>query len=85
MPARRRGAGPPGPRRSAAALVRWFRRVRRPLPWRSTRDPYRIWLAEVLLQQTRVAQAIPYFERFVARYPTVERLSLIHISEPTRP
>ena len=51
------------------ALVRWFRRHRRPLPWRRDRSPYRIWVAEVLLQQTRVAQAIPYFERFLRRFP----------------
>ena len=73
----------PGPRRPPVripsaigrTLVRWFRRSRRPLPWRRDRDPYRIWVAEVLLQQTRVAQAIPFFERFVARFPTVESLA----------
>jgi len=58
-----------------ATLLRWFRTHRRPLPWRRDRDPYRIWVAEVLLQQTRVAQAAPYFERFVDRFPTVTRLA----------
>ncbi len=57
------------------ALLRWFRRRRRPLPWRASRDPYRIWVAEVLLQQTRVEQAVPFFERFVRQFPSVERLA----------
>jgi len=59
----------------APALTRWYRRHRRALPWRADRDPYRVWVAEVLLQQTRVAQAIPYFERFVSLFPTVEALA----------
>ena len=69
-----RGARPPL-RRMGRSVVRWFAAHRRPLPWRTGRDPYRIWLAEVLLQQTRVEQAVPYFERFVARFPTVESLA----------
>ncbi len=56
-------------------LVDWFGRHRRPLPWRRSRDPYRIWVAEVLLQQTRVAHAVPYYERFLARFPTVHSLA----------
>lgn len=57
------------------ALVPWYRENRRDLPWRRTRDPYRIWLSEVILQQTRVDQGLAYYERFVARYPDVERLA----------
>jgi A/G-specific adenine glycosylase len=57
------------------SLLRWFSHHRRPLPWRRHRTPYRIWVAEVLLQQTRVAQAVPYFERFVRRFPTVRDLA----------
>lgn len=63
------------PTPTAAALLRWFRAHARPLPWRADRDPYRIWVAEVLLQQTRVAQAIPYYERFLARFPDVAALA----------
>jgi len=63
------------PRNLAPALVRWYRHHRRPLPWRSDRDPYRVWVAEVLLQQTRVAQAIPYFERFVREFPDIDALA----------
>ncbi len=59
----------------ARALLGWFARHRRALPWRTSRDPYRIWIAEVLLQQTRVAQAAPYFARFVARFPSVGALA----------
>jgi len=56
-------------------LLIWFQRHRRDLPWRRTRDPYRIWLSEIMLQQTRVAAVIPYFEKFLARFPTVESLA----------
>ena len=63
------------PRRLGSRLTRWFGQQKRPLPWRAARDPYRTWIAEVLLQQTRVDQAIPYFERFVARFPDLRSLA----------
>jgi A/G-specific adenine glycosylase len=56
-------------------LLAWFRKHRRDLPWRRTADPYRIWVSEVMLQQTQVATVIPYYERFLARFPTVEALA----------
>jgi A/G-specific adenine glycosylase len=56
-------------------LLIWFQRHQRDLPWRKNRDPYRIWLSEIMLQQTRVAAVIPYFEKFLARFPTVESLA----------
>jgi A/G-specific adenine glycosylase len=56
--------------------VHWYEHHKRNLPWRHTRDPYRIWLSEVILQQTRVAQGLPYYERFVAAYPTVTDMAL---------
>lgn len=60
----------------AAALIAWQRRAgRRDLPWQNTRDPYRIWLSEMMLQQTQVATVIPYFERFVATFPDVAALA----------
>ena len=60
----------------AEILIAWQRRHgRRGLPWQGTRDPYRIWLSEVMLQQTQVAAVIPYYERFLARYPTVQALA----------
>ncbi|MHA4736569.1 A/G-specific adenine glycosylase [Dyadobacter sp. MSC1_007] len=52
-------------------LKSWYSQNHRPLPWRETKDPYKIWLSEVILQQTRVAQGMPYYERFVDQYPTV--------------
>ena len=55
----------------APTLERWYERHKRNLPWRHTRDPYRIWLSEIILQQTRVAQGKPYYERFVEAYPTI--------------
>lgn len=57
------------------ALVDWFRDHARDLPWRRTDDPYRIWLSEVMLQQTRVDTVVDYYERFTRAYPTVESLA----------
>jgi len=56
-------------------LLRWYRAHRRDLPWRRTRDPYAIWIAEAMLQQTRVETVIPYYERFLARFPDVASLA----------
>ena len=56
-------------------LLSWFRQHRRNLPWRASRDPYRVWVAEVMLQQTRIAAVIPYYDRFLGRFPTVEELA----------
>lgn len=66
---------PPSPSRFRAALLRWFDDGHRPWPWRADRDPYRVWVSEVLLQQTRVAQAAPYFERFVRTFPDLPSLA----------
>jgi A/G-specific adenine glycosylase len=73
------------PNRAAAAahelppvrrrLLAWFSSAKRDLPWRRTRDPYRIWLSEIMLQQTRVAAVVPYYERFLDRFPTVHALA----------
>ncbi len=52
-------------------IIDWYQHHQRDLPWRSTSDPYVIWLSEVILQQTRVEQGMPYFHRFLAHYPTV--------------
>lgn len=56
-------------------LVEWFHREKRELPWRQTQDPYKIWVSEVMLQQTRVDTVIPYYERFLEKYPTLETLA----------
>jgi A/G-specific adenine glycosylase len=57
------------------SLLAWYRRHRRPLPWRATRDPYRIWVSEVMLQQTQVATARPYYRAFLRRFPTLRSLA----------
>jgi A/G-specific adenine glycosylase len=57
------------------ALLAWYGEHRRDLPWRRTRDPYAIWVSEVMLQQTQVAAVLPYWERFLARFPTVAALA----------
>lgn len=56
-------------------LLKWYERTKRDLPWRNTRDPYRIWLSEIILQQTRVEQGLPYYRRFTENYPTVHDLA----------
>jgi A/G-specific adenine glycosylase len=56
-------------------LLRWYRRHRRDLPWRATRDPYAIWISEVMLQQTQVATVLPYYRRFLERFPSVHALA----------
>ncbi len=58
-----------------AALLTWYGKHRRDLPWRHTRDPYRIWLSEIMLQQTRVAAVIEHYNRFLKRFPTVKKLA----------
>lgn len=62
-------------------LHAWFRTGHRPMPWRETQDAYRIWLAEVMLQQTTVAAVIPYYQRFLAAFPTVEALAAAPIGD----
>ncbi|GEK34634.1 A/G-specific adenine glycosylase [Kurthia sibirica] len=57
------------------SLVEWFQREKRDLPWRKTKDPYKIWVSEVMLQQTRVDTVIPYYENFLEKFPTVEALA----------
>lgn len=56
-------------------LLNWFERHQRPMPWRQHRTPYRVWISELMLQQTRVDQVIPYFERFMDRFPDVQALA----------
>ena len=80
---RSHGALPVFPSELAAfqdALLTWFSSARRDLEWRKTRDPYRIWISEVMLQQTRVATVIPYYRRFVERFPTLRHLAKAPIS-----
>ena len=58
-----------------AELLAWYRRSHRDLPWRRTRDPWAIWVSEIMLQQTRVETVIPYYARFLDRFPTVQELA----------
>jgi len=62
-------------RRFRKQLLGWFRQFQRDLPWRRSKDPYRIWLSEIMLQQTRVAAVIPYYQRFLERFPDVHALA----------
>ena len=56
-------------------LLNWYRENQRMLPWRKNRDAYRIWISEVMLQQTTVAAVIPYYEKFMTRFPKVKDFS----------
>lgn len=71
----KRSADAARPSKLATGLCAWYRKHARDLPWRSSRDPYTIWVSEVMLQQTRVATVIPYFETWMRRFPDVERLA----------
>jgi A/G-specific adenine glycosylase len=62
-------------------LLDWYERNRRRLPWRETRDPYRIWVSEVMLQQTKVNTALPYYRRFLKQYPTLRKLAAADLGE----
>lgn len=64
-----------GTRYFSDKIAEWYLANRRPLPWRETADPYKIWLSEVILQQTRVVQGLPYYQQFVTVYPTVRHLA----------
>lgn len=59
----------------ADSILNWYAKNKRDLPWRNTKDPYKIWLSEIILQQTRVKQGLPYYEKFVEAYPTVADLA----------
>ena len=65
----------------ATPLLQWFRSHQRPLPWRQDYDPYRIWVVEIMLQQTQVQTVIPYFQRFLERFPSVHALARASIDE----
>lgn len=65
-------------------LLKWYVAAARPLPWRATTDPYRIWVSEVMLQQTTVEVVLPYYERFIKRFPSVEALSRAPLDQVLR-
>ena len=66
----------------APALLAWYdTHGRKSLPWKQDRDPYRIWVSEIMLQQTQVTTVIPYYERFMARFPKVSDLALAEQDE----
>ena len=62
-------------------LLAWYKKNKRNLPWRNTKDPYKIWLSEIILQQTRVEQGMPYYHLFVERFPDLKALSKANENE----
>ncbi len=65
----------------SASLLRWYKKAGRDLPWRKTTDPYAIWVSEILLQQTQVETVLPYYHRFLARFPTVQSLAAAELDD----
>ena len=59
----------------ADSILNWYAKNKRDLPWRETKSPYKIWLSEIILQQTRVKQGLPYYEKFVETYPQIKDLA----------
>ncbi|NKQ34801.1 MAG: A/G-specific adenine glycosylase [Chloroflexi bacterium] len=72
---------PPNLKNLSLALLAWWDAGHADLPWRQTRDPYAVWVAEVMLQQTQIATVIPYYERWLARFPTVQALAEASLDE----
>lgn len=70
-----KGKRTPGGSQISRLLLAWYGRGHRDLPWRHTRDPYAIWVSEIMLQQTRAQAVIPYYHRFLARFPAIEALA----------
>src|SRR5579872_2818866 len=66
---------PASVRRFRRQMLAWYRAHRRALPWRATRDPYKIWVSEIMLQQTRVAAVLEHYKRFLRRFPAVAQLA----------
>ncbi len=62
-------------------LLQWFEKTKRDLPWRKTRDPYAIWVSEIMLQQTQVATVIPYYQKFLKTFPTIRSLARADLSK----
>ena len=65
----------------SAQIISWYKQHKRDLPWRGIKDPYKIWLSEIILQQTRVEQGTPYYHRFIKQYPNIQNLAEAHEEE----
>jgi A/G-specific adenine glycosylase len=59
----------------SSTLIEWYKINKRELPWRSTTNPYFIWMSEIILQQTKVEQGIPYYYKFIQHFPTIQKLA----------
>ena len=63
----------------SSALIHWYNHNKRALPFRSTKDPYKIWISEIMLQQTQMTTVIPFYERWVNKLPTIQSVARTHI------
>ncbi|HAP30638.1 MAG TPA: A/G-specific adenine glycosylase, partial [Flavobacteriales bacterium] len=59
----------------SSKIIKWYFQHKRELPWRNTKDPYKIWLSEIILQQTQVKQGLPYYQKFIKTFPSVSELA----------
>ena len=69
------------PTEDVQKLLQWFERSKRALPWRDNPSPYRVWISEVMLQQTRASVVIEYFEKWMAKYPSIQDLAKAPLDE----
>lgn len=72
------------PKPFAEKLINWYKNHMRELPWRETNDPYKVWLSEIILQQTRVKQGLPYYQKFIKQFPTVHDLAQAPLDQVLR-
>jgi A/G-specific adenine glycosylase len=72
---------PPLKKKIQTTLLRWFKKNKRDLPWRKTKDPYATWVSEIMLQQTQVATVIPYYQKFLKSFPTIRHLAKSDLSK----
>ena len=84
MTVRQNGSTPRSVKFPSQALLSWFSEQGRDLPWRDVKDPYLVWLSEVMLHQTRVETVIPYYDRFRRQFPTVEALAKASMNDVLR-
>ena len=57
-------------------ILEWYSKNKRSLPWRNSKNPYKIWLSEIILQQTKVAQGLPFYNKFILAFPTINHLAI---------
>ena len=65
-------------------LINWYNQNKRDLPWRKTSDPYVVWVSEIILQQTKIEQGLPYFKKFIIKFPNIKALAQAEVDDLMR-